>query len=216
MSGDSLRNDKTLVADPSLDSEEDVAVCADEDKTLVERIKANDAVAFDELVQKYRKKIYSIIYNMTSNREDAFDLTQDVFIKVYKSIHKFTGKSAFFTWLYRIAVNTTVSAIRRNRFKHFFSLEQIKEERTTEVDWCELGVDSDAARPVFLKELQENLNVALQKLSNKHRTVVVLCEVEGLSSAEVAAVLKCSEGTVRSRLHYAKEQLKIYLKQYLR
>ena len=216
MSGGSLRNDKTLVADPSLDSEEDVAVCADEDKTLVERIKANDAVAFDELVQKYRKKIYSIIYNMTSNREDAFDLTQDVFIKVYKSIHKFTGKSAFFTWLYRIAVNTTVSAIRRNRFKHFFSLEQIKEDRTAEVDWCELGVDSDAARPVFLKELQENLNVALQKLSNKHRTVVVLCEVEGLSSTEVAAILKCSEGTVRSRLHYAKEQLKNYLKQYLR
>ena len=84
------------------------------------------------------------------------------------------------------------------------------------MDWCELGVDSDAARPVFLKELQENLNVALQKLSNKHRTVVVLCEVEGLSSTEVAAILKCSEGTVRSRLHYAKEQLKNYLKQYLR
>jgi RNA polymerase sigma-70 factor (ECF subfamily) len=73
----------------------------------------------------------------------------------------------------------------------------------------------NASKPLFLKELQENLNIALQKLSNNHMSVVVLCEIEGLSSAQAAFVLKCSEGTVRSRLHYAKEQLKSYLQNYL-
>ncbi|MDR1433134.1 MAG: sigma-70 family RNA polymerase sigma factor [Puniceicoccales bacterium] len=188
----------------------------DEDLRLVERVKANDSVAFDTLVRKYRIRLFSIIYNMTSNRDDAFDLTQEVFIKAYRSIKKFSGKSAFFTWLYRIAINTAITQINKNRLHRFFSLEKIDEE-SAECHYFEYLVGKEKTeRSIFLKELQENLNIALQKLSNKHRAVVVLCEVEGFSSADAAVVLKCSEGTVRSRLHYAKEQLKFHLHDYLR
>jgi RNA polymerase sigma-70 factor (ECF subfamily) len=189
--------------------------CTDSDFALVDRIRANDALAFDELVDKYRVRLFSVIYNMTSNKDDAFDLMQDVFIKVYRNIGKFNKKSSFFSWLYRIAVNTVITHINKSRLKRFFNLEELDEDGVK--DFCIDGLveRNDARRDIFLKELHENLNIALQKLSNKHRVVVVLCEIEGLSSAEAAEILKCSEGTVRSRLHYAKEQLKGYLNKYL-
>jgi RNA polymerase sigma-70 factor (ECF subfamily) len=189
--------------------------CADSDFALVDRIRANDALAFDELVDKYRVRLFSVIYNMTSNKDDAFDLMQDVFIKVYRNIGKFNKKSSFFSWLYRIAVNTVITHINKSRLKRFFNLEGLDEDGVK--DFCIDGLveRNDARRDIFLKELHENLNIALQKLSNKHRVVVVLCEIEGLSSSEAAEILKCSEGTVRSRLHYAKEQLKGYLNKYL-
>ena len=189
--------------------------CADSDFALVDRIRANDALAFDELVDKYRVRLFSVIYNMTSNKDDAFDLMQDVFIKVYRNIGKFNKKSSFFSWLYRIAVNTVITHINKSRLKRFFNLEELDEDGMKDFCIDDLVERNDARRDIFLKELHENLNIALQKLSNKHRVVVVLCEIEGLSSAEAAEILKCSEGTVRSRLHYAKEQLKGYLNKYL-
>ena len=186
-----------------------------DDMRLVERVKSDDVVAFNDLVNKYRERLFAVIYNLTSNREDAFDLTQDVFIKALQAINNFNGKSSFFTWLYRIAVNTTLSYIRKAKFRRFFSFEKIKEDNIEAV--CESYFEGKEVsdKPTFLKELQENLNVALQKLSNNHRTVVVLYEIEGLSHAEIAKILKCSEGTVRSRLYYAKEQLKSSLKHYI-
>ncbi|MDR3143873.1 MAG: sigma-70 family RNA polymerase sigma factor [Puniceicoccales bacterium] len=187
-----------------------------EDLSLIERVKANDSRAFDVLVKKYRERVFSVVYNVTSNRDDAFDITQEVFIKAYRGIKHFNCKSAFFTWLYRIAVNSAITHINRHRLRRFFSLENIDEECAHASYGDVLADVEDAKRAIFLKELQENLNVALQKLSNKHRTVVVLCEIEGLQSSEVASILRCSEGTVRSRLHYAKEQLKSFLCKYLR
>ncbi|MDR2779188.1 MAG: sigma-70 family RNA polymerase sigma factor [Puniceicoccales bacterium] len=186
-----------------------------EDLCLINRVKANDSTAFDALVKKYRERLFSIIYNMTSNRDDAFDVTQEVFIKAYRGIKSFNGKSAFFTWLYRIAINTSITQINKTRLRRFFSLETLDEENAKKICTEHLVGMDDSSRSLFLKELQENLNIALQKLSNRHRSVVVLCEIEGLSSTQAASVLKCSEGTVRSRLHYAKEQLKSYLQNYL-
>jgi RNA polymerase sigma-70 factor (ECF subfamily) len=152
---------------------------------------------------------------MTSNRDDAFDITQEVFIKAYRAIKSFNGKSAFFTWLYRIAINASITQINKTRLRRFFSLEILDAENTQKICPEYLVGKDNTSKSLFLKELQENLNIALQKLSNKHRSVVVLCEIEGLSSTQAAFVLKCSEGTVRSRLHYAKEQLKSYLHKYL-
>ncbi|MDR1401581.1 MAG: sigma-70 family RNA polymerase sigma factor [Puniceicoccales bacterium] len=194
----------------------DRAESCEEDLVLVERVKANDSKAFDILVKKYRERLFAIIYNMTSNRNDAFDLTQDVFIKAYRGIKGFNGKSAFFTWLYRIAINTAITQINKNRLRRFFSLENISEKDAEYYFADRSPGENGEGKSIFLKELQENLNIALQKLSNKHRMVVVLCEVEGLSSLEAALILKCSEGTVRSRLHYAKEQLQSFLQDYLR
>lgn len=186
------------------------------DVALVERVRANDAEAFDILVRKYRGELYSIIYNLTANRDDAMDLTQDVLIKAFRSIDKFNGKSAFFTWIYRIAVNATFSFMRKNKLRRFFSFEKLQEDGVESAFLDGILLDKNHGdRSVFLKELQENLNIALQKLSNKHRVVVVLYEIEGLDHGEIASILRCSIGTVRSRLYYAKEQLKNFLKDYM-
>ena len=184
------------------------------DLVLVERVQEGDLAAFDMLTRKYRARIYSIVYNITSNREDASDLTQDAFIKAFQSIQKFKKKSSFYTWLYRIVINTTLTHLRKNRLRNFFSLENLQDEVGSS-DFLEaMSSDAKSDKPTFLKELQEKLNEALQTLSIKHRMVVVLHEIEGLSHQEIAQVVGCSEGTVRSRLHYAKQQLQSLLKDY--
>lgn len=191
------------------------SAAADEDLELVRRVQAGDVAAFDTLTRKYRERIYSIIYNITSNREDSADLTQDVFVRAFTAISRFKGRSSFFTWLYRIAVNTTLSHLKRNRMRRFFSFDNIDEEMAPAEIVDTLSQKSGADRGAQLSELQEKLNEALQKLSPKHRTVVILFEIEGLSHQEIANVMHTSEGTVRSRLHYAKQQLQADLQSYL-
>ena len=186
------------------------------DASLVERAQKGDLDAFDSLTIKYRQRLLSVIYNMTSNREDAADLTQEAFVKAFRSIGRFKGKSSFFTWLYRIGVNVTLSHLQKNKTRRFFSFENLSEEVNQETAFEVLASRSKTERPTLLNELQEKLNEALQKLSNKHRTIVVLFEIEGLSHKQIAEIMKCSEGTVRSRLHYAKQQLQAYLSDYLK
>lgn len=153
---------------------------------------------------------------MTSNREDAADLTQDAFIKAFQSIHQFAGQASFFTWLYRIAVNGTITQLRRNRHRAFFSLEKLQEDGVAAELLLRLTDTKGADRETFVKELQEKLNEALQKLSIKHRTVITLFEIDGLSHEEIAEIMHCSVGTVRSRVHYAKQLLQAELSPYLR
>jgi RNA polymerase sigma-70 factor (ECF subfamily) len=185
------------------------------DARIVERVQNGDVAAFDILVKKYRERLYGIIYNLTSNREDAADLTQEAFIKAFSSINRFKGKSAFFTWLYRIGVNTALSHLKRNRFRRFFSLEHIQDEGSNAQVLETLAAKHKSEKGALLSELQEKLNEAMQKLSPKHRTVVVLFEIEGLSHQEIADIVGCSVGTVRSRLHYAKQQLQADLKHFI-
>lgn len=188
---------------------------ADDDAALVVRVQQGEVSAFNQLVLRYRERLFSVVYNLTANREDATDLVQESFIKAFSSISRFKGSSSFFTWLYRIAVNTTLSHLKKTRRRRFFSLENIHEE-ASQADVLEtLTARHQTDKPVLLRELQEKLNDALQALSEKHRLVVVLFEVQGLSHAEIAEIIGTSEGTVRSRLHYAKQQLQGLLKDYL-
>lgn len=188
---------------------------ADGDLATVRRVQSGDVAAFDQLILKYRERLYSIIYNLCSNREDAADITQETFIKAFSSIKRFKGKSSFYTWLYRIAVNATFSHLKRNRMRRFFSFENINEEVSSSEIVEALSVKVKSEKSALMSELQEKLNEALQKLSDKHRTVVVLYEIEGLSHHDISKIMKCSVGTVRSRLHYAKQQLQAYLQDYL-
>lgn len=188
---------------------------ADLDAYIVEQVQAGEVAEYDKLVKKYRERIYSVIYNMTSNREDAADIAQEVFVKAFRSIHKFKMKSSFFTWLYRIAINTTTNFLRKNRARRFFSFEVMDEEGFSDEFRDVVSSNETASRSSFLTELQEKLNEALQKLSIKHRTVVILHEIEGLPLTEIATIVRSSEGTVRSRLHYAKKELQEHLKEYL-
>src|SRR5882724_5717591 len=156
--------EKTLVASPERQQE------AGSDVVIVQQVQAGDVAAFDRLILKYRERVYGVIYNMTSNREDAADLTQDSFIKAFQSIHRFQGQSSFFTWLYRIAVNSTLTHLRKARLRTFFSFEKINDEDKTSQLINALTDKSGADRELFVKELQEKLNEAMQKLSIKHRT----------------------------------------------
>lgn len=201
---------KPLVASPERRQE------ADADLAVVRQVQAGDVGAFDHLIHKYRERLFGIIYNLTSNREDTADLTQDAFIKAFQSINRFQGQSSFFTWLYKIAINSTLSHLRRNRLRTFFSFEQLHEDQTNTEIINALSDNQGADREACLRELQEKLNEALQKLSIKHRSVITLFEIDGLSHAEIAEIMNCSEGTVRSRLHYAKQFLQGELNKYLR
>jgi len=202
---------KTLVASPERRQE------ADGDWETVQQVQAGDFAAFDRLILKYRSRVLAIIYNLTANREDAADLAQDTFIKAFQSIQRFQGQSSFFTWLYRIAVNSTLSHLRKNRMRSFFSLERISaDEPVAREIVAALTEKAGAERDAYVRELQDKLNEAMQKLSIKHRTVVTLFEIDGLSHEEIAEITGSSVGTVRSRLHYAKRLLQAELQPYLR
>jgi len=187
----------------------------DLDWAIVQRVQTGEVSAFNQLVQKYRQSLFSIIYNMTGNREDATDIAQDVFIKAFQSIKQFRGQSSFYTWLYRIAVNSSITFIKRAKKQRFINYETIDETLVSSEILEYFTAKTKTEKGALLKELQEKLNEALQKLSPKHRIVVILHEVEGMNHKEIADITKTSEGTVRSRLHYAKKMLQAFLQEYV-
>ena len=189
---------------------------ADSDLACVEQVQSGDLAAFDTLVRRYRERLFAVIYSMLGNREDAADVTQDAFIKAFRSIRKFQRRSSFYTWLYRIAINRATTHLRKHRNRQFFSLEHFDETVAPSPEFLEkLVANSKTDRPTLLRELQEKLNEAIQTLSLKHRTAVILHEIDGRSHAEIAAMTGTTEGTVRSRLHYAKQQLQVSLRGFL-
>lgn len=188
----------------------------DEVQNLVSRAIEGDFDAFDEIMLLYRERLYGVIYNMTFNHEDAADLTQESFVKAFRSLSKFKRKSSFFTWLYRIGVNLTLTHLKRKKARKFFSFDQLSDHKKSKEVLAEFSSsEKSSIKTTLLNELHEKLNEALSKLSDKHRTIVVLFEIDGLSHKEIASIMKCTEGTVRSRLHYAKLQLQSLLSDYV-
>ncbi len=187
----------------------------DRDWLVVKQAQVGDMCAFDQLVKKYRESIFFIICNLTNNFEDAADLTQETFIKAFQGIAHFKGKSSFFTWIHRIAINATMTFLKKQSRRYCISYETINEEVSDSTILERFTAKNRSEKGAMIHELQEKLNDSLQKLSIKHRTVVVLHEIEGLSHPEIAEITKTSVNTVRSRLHYAKQQLQSYLKDYL-
>ncbi len=181
---------------------------------LVRRARNGDLNAYDELVKRYQERIYATIYHMTANHEDANDLAQDSFIKAYRALKSFKGGSSFYTWLYRIAVNKTINFLKQRRNKHHYSLNDLDFNTEHNPDLVALISDKTPHREVGLTELQKKLNEALMRLSEPHRMVVVLHDVQGQSHEEIAEIMDCNIGTVRSRLFYARQQLQGYLAEY--
>src|SRR5271169_5801903 len=183
---------------------------------LVRRAQRGELAAYDELVQRYQERIYATVYHMTSNHEDANDLAQDSFIKAYLALKSFKGGSSFYTWLYRIAVNKTINFLKQRKNKYHLSLNDLDINAENDPDLVALISDKTPHREVGLTELQKKLNEALLKLSEPHRMVVVLHDVQGQSHEEIAEVMGCNIGTVRSRLFYARQQLQSYLSDYMK
>lgn len=187
-----------------------------QEETLLARVRGGDLSAYDELVRMYQERIYATVYHMTSNHEDANDLTQEAFIKAYQALKSFKGGSSFYTWVYRIAVNKTINFLKQRKHKGQLSLNDLDLNAEHDPDLVALVSEKTPRRDAALTELQEKLNEALQRLSEPHRLVVVLHDVQGLAHEEIAKIMECNIGTVRSRLFYARQQLQAYLSDYLK
>lgn len=187
-----------------------------DDRILVSRAQSGDYAAFDQLVQRYQERVYGTVYHMTSNHEDANDLVQETFIKAHKALANFKGDSSFFTWVYRIAVNKTINFLKTRKNKVHLSLNDLDFNAEHDPDLVAFVSDKTPRRDVGLTELQEKLNEAMQRLSDIHRLVVTLHDVQGLSHDEISKIMDCNTGTVRSRLFYARQQLQGYLSDYLK
>jgi RNA polymerase sigma factor (sigma-70 family) len=187
-----------------------------DDQELVRSVQGGDLAAYDELVRRYQVRIYATLYHMTSNHEDANDLAQESFIKAFHAIKSFKGESSFFTWLYRIAVNKTINFLKQRKNRIYLSLNDLDLNAENDPDLVAFVSEKNPRRDMSLTELQEKLNAAIQRLSEDHRLVVTLHDIQGLSHEEIGKIMDCNVGTVRSRLFYARQQLQAFLSDYLK
>ena len=188
----------------------------EEEPLLVRKAQAGDMLAYDELVKRNQERIYATVYHMTANHEDANDLAQETFIKAFQALKSFKGDSSFYTWIYRIAVNKTINFLKQRKNRTHMSLNDLDLQTENDPELVALISDKTPRRDLNLVELQEKLNEAMRKLSEVHRLVVTLHDVQGLSHEEVAKIMDCNIGTVRSRLFYARQQLQAHLSDYLK
>ena len=177
-----------------------------DERALIQRCIAGDASAFEPLVEKYRQRVWRLAYQVLHDREEAWDVAQEAFVRAFHSLPSFRGQSAFYTWLFRITVNVATDRHRQRGAQ----ARAFGPERVTEEEWARTtpdpggGPEQQAAR----KEQRERIRHALDALPPKARTIIMLSDVEGLSYREIAEVLNCPIGTVMSRLHNARKRLK--------
>jgi len=187
-----------------------------DDLDLVRRSQAGDTAAYEELIRRYHGKIYGLVYSMTSSREDAEDLAQEVFVKAWKALGHFREQSGFYTWIYRIALNRTINFRKRRNRRQTVDFDEFDPDIKTAESYREFSSKGSVLRKMSLGEFQEKMNAALLKLSEKHRAVVVMHDVQEMPHADIAKVMHCSEGTVRSRLFYAHKQLQAELAEFMK
>ena len=177
-------------------------------RELVKQAQKNDLGAFEELVRIYKDRIYGLCYQLTNNQADAQDLAQEVFIRAYTGLASFRNEADFGTWLHRIAVNQWINFKRKQKRHTLISLDapiQTSEGEMTR----EVAVAEEDPQEIYEQmELQGFVRKALDQLSAEHRTVLVLRELQGYSYDEIASVVGCTLGTVKSRINRARQALK--------
>jgi RNA polymerase sigma-70 factor (ECF subfamily) len=181
------------------DFNRDSAPRAAEDAALVQRANNGDAQAFEELVRRYRNAVFALSYHFVRNREEAWDISQEVFVKAYRSLKWFRGESSFKTWILRIAANHCKDQLKRRRLDTVSFDDAIRTDAPSALP--------DPGTSLLASELGAAIETAVATLSAKHRTAFVLREYEGMSYQEMAEVMHCSLGTVMSRLHHARRKL---------
>lgn len=184
-----------------------------DDSVLVQRSQSGDLEAMERLILKYQGRIYNVILKISGNSDDAAELTQETFVKVIESIDKFKGRSSFYTWVFRIAVNLTLNYCQRNAKMATRSLDAEDNESDNQArqGLKEFLSDDSAADPAVLAQRRELCDLAKQallRLEEPQRTVMVLRDIEGMNYAEIADVLNIELGTVRSRLSRARSHLR--------
>jgi RNA polymerase sigma-70 factor (ECF subfamily) len=181
---------------------------------LVKQSQAGNTEAFDQLVSRYRTRVFGMIYNMVHNEQDAWDLAQDSFVKAWKSIERFRGQSSFYTWIYRIIMNVTIDWLRKKQVKgagaEFDDAIQLKEinpaSRTVP------KADPLPHERMEQHEIRQRIDAAIAQLTPEHRAVILMKEIEDMQYHEIAESLECSIGTVMSRLFYARKKLQNLLR----
>jgi RNA polymerase sigma-70 factor (ECF subfamily) len=176
----------------------------DDQRLIAECLKGRTA-AFGELVRRYQDRLYNTVYRLVDNAEDAQDVVQDAFLNAYQSLDSFKGDSQFFTWLYRIAINTAISLKRKQRVAYSIRAGRADEGAAEPID------PSDYSRPehgLEKAEQERSIQEALNRLSAEHRTVLVLKDIEGQKYDQMAETLGVPIGTIRSRLHRARLELR--------
>lgn len=181
------------------------------DQAIVDQVRMGDVEAFGVLVDKYQDRIYSAIRNYVSNPDDAVDIAQDAFVKAYSKLGSFDASSAFYTWFYRIAINTAIDYLRKRKSRPTDSLE---DEKFTAVGYEPISTDlrADPLSVATVSEQKAVLRSAIDRLSRKLKPVLVLHDIEGLSQDEVAEILQIPVGTVKSRISRARSELRELLK----
>lgn len=201
--------DTTVLCDVTQDEGQEprVAVRAELDDTnAVARAKSGDIEAFEYLVKRYRNEVFALSYHFLRNREQAWDVAQEVFIKAYNALAQFRGDASFKTWLMRITANQCKDFLKKRRLETVsFDDGRLAEHAQSHL----LAPD----RSLEATEIGEAIQKAIGKLSHKHKTAFILREFEGLSYEEMAQVMECSMGTVMSRLHHARKRLQKSLTQ---
>ncbi len=175
-----------------------------DDGVLVEQARKGDARAFEELVRRYRNEVFGLAYHFLRGREEAWDVSQEVFIKAHRALSRFRGDAAFKTWLLRITANQCKDYLKKRRV-NTVAFDDAREAG----DAPSAGLNP--AEAAGANELGAAIEKALEALPVKHRTVFVLREYEGMSYEEMAKVIGCSMGTVMSRLHHARKKLRSHL-----
>ncbi len=176
-----------------------------DDHALVQRSRAGDREAFGQLVVRYEQRLFATLVRLTGSNDSAQDVLQDAFVQAYVKLDGFQGQSSFYTWIYRIAVNRALSDRRKRR--EVVPLDA-SDGSTTRLEPAEDPERADPMRPLVASERNQMIQAALDRLSPEHRAVVVLKDLDGKSYDEIAAILDINIGTVRSRLHRARSELK--------
>jgi RNA polymerase sigma-70 factor (ECF subfamily) len=188
------------------------------DENLVKLAQNGDRDAFQMLMQRHQRRIFNLCYGMLRNKDDAADLVQEAFIKAYKNIDRFKGNSKFYTWLYRIAKNACIDFIRKQKRRKTVDFDDsIRREEPVDGDETllpsPLGINP--AKVAGRKELLEQIEAALDTLSDNHREILILREIDGLAYQEIADTLEISIGTVMSRLYHARKYMQNELSEYI-
>ncbi|HEX4457329.1 MAG TPA: sigma-70 family RNA polymerase sigma factor [Polyangia bacterium] len=178
-----------------------------DDRQLVDDARKGNAAAFRELVVRHQRRAYAVALGMVHDPDDARDICQDAFLKVHKSLATFEGDSQFFTWLYRIVMNLCIDHLRKRRGQQVEFDETIAQGDADDAGVTPHRTGFDPARALADKELRTQILGALAKLSPSHRAVLVMREVDGLSYQEMSETMKCSIGTIMSRLFHARKKM---------
>lgn len=184
------------------------------DAEMLQAVLAGDGTAYQGLVEKYQNRVYAMIYGMVRNAEDARDLTQEAFVKAFRNLKSFRLESSFYTWLYRIAMNLAIDHTRKQKRRETKEFDEQVGTRNSEGDLSEIHRAESPRKALERKQLMAAINDALQKLPEEQRQIVVLREVQGLSYREISEVMDIPEGTVMSRLYYARKKLQKLLERH--